>query len=63
MPPITSIFKKLKERVLASQGSCPLLQFSKFSLEIWERESAPAVLVPELAIIYGRRLFGSHVKS
>ena len=35
----------------------------KFFLEIWERESAPAVLVPELAIIYERRLFGSLAQS
>jgi hypothetical protein len=30
------------------------LQVSRFCFEIWERESAPAELLPDMTAIYGR---------
>jgi len=34
----------------------------EFCFEIWERESAPAELMPDIPAIYGRFLFGSTAK-
>ncbi len=38
-------------------------QFSRFFFEIWERESAPAELMPDITAIFGRLLSASAVKS
>lgn len=47
--------KNKRSGLLASQGSRPLLQFSRFFVEFWEREAAPADLMPVIiAAISGR---------
>ena len=53
----TSIVKKLKERALSLPGKLPAPSILReFCFEIWERESAPAELLPDISAIYGRRL-------
>ena len=48
--------KTEKSGLEASEGSCPLLTIlAIFSLEIWERESAPAELLPDDRRIDDRR--------
>ena len=60
VPPIAkgiSIVKKLKERALSLPGKLPAPYNSRdFFVEIWERESAPAELMPDITAIYGRFL-------
>jgi hypothetical protein len=53
----TSIVKKPKERALSLPGKLPAPNNSReIFFEIWEREAAPAELMPDLAAIYGLRL-------
>jgi hypothetical protein len=49
--------KTERSGLCASQGSCPLLTIlAKFFVEIWERESAPAKLLPDIPAIDDGRL-------
>ena len=48
-----SIVKKLKERALSFPGKLPAPSILLNLFEIWEREAAPAVLLPDIAAIYG----------
>ena len=60
----TSIVKKQKERALSLPGKLPAPNNSRdFSLEIWEREAAPAELMPDIPAIYGRLLSESAAEN
>ena len=52
-----SIVKKLKERALSFPGKLPAPSILvNFVFEIWEREAAPAELLPDITAIYGHLL-------
>jgi hypothetical protein len=60
----TSIVKKQKERAFKPpREAARSLQFSRFFFEIWEREAAPAELMPDISGIYGRLLSESAAEN
>ena len=58
-----SIVKKLKKRALSLPGKLPAPSILvEFCVEIWERESAPAELMPDISAIYRRGLAQSRAE-
>jgi len=56
--------KNKKSGLLSLPGKPPAPNNSRdFSLEIWEREAAPAELMPDIPAIYGRLLSESAAEN
>jgi hypothetical protein len=56
--------QKTKERAFKPpREAARSKQFSRFFFEIWEREAAPAELMPDISGIYGRLLSESAAEN